>query len=241
MSAAGSCAGERAGGQGGMEPPSRPRSRLPITFAPPERGGLEPPAAPGLLWWHLLSLQQLLLLLPVGVHQLLRDQLHQLQALLYLHQDLEVLPASHLGEGTSPGLRSAPVPPDTFLVAPFPTRPHKVGVTRARDYSGLQVSLGHEHSQMLFAPVLSVSAQPPCSPIPPRTPSPRHFPPRGGCHHRPQPSCHPAQLTNTYRHVIHLLLPVPPLLNTGPQRWDALGALLEGWKGERRVLACCPR
>lgn len=45
------------------------------------------------------------------------------------------------------------------------------------------------------------------------------------------------QLTNTYRHVIHLLLPVPPLLNAGPQRWDALGALLERWKGERKSVS----
>lgn len=61
----------------------------------------------GALGWHLLPLQKLLLLLPIGVNQLLRDQLHQLQALLYLHQDLEVLPASHLEEGTSPALTVA--------------------------------------------------------------------------------------------------------------------------------------
>lgn len=187
----------------------------------PEQGGSEPPGRSGC---HSLSLQQLLLLLPVRVNQLLRDQLHQLQALLYLHQDLEVLPASHLGEGTSPGLRSAPVPPNTFLVALFPPT-HTRGVSQ--DYSGLQDSLGHEHAQIVFAPVLSISAQPPCSPILPHTLSLWH------CHHRPQPSCHPAQLTGTYRHVIHLLLPVPPLLNAGAQRWDALRALLEGWKGER--------
>ena len=45
---------------------------------------------------HSRPLQELLLLLPVGVHQLLGHQLHQLQALLDLHQDLKVLPAPHL-------------------------------------------------------------------------------------------------------------------------------------------------
>lgn len=43
---------------------------------------------------HSRPLQELLL--PVGVHQLLWHQLHQLQALLDLHQDLIVLPAPHL-------------------------------------------------------------------------------------------------------------------------------------------------
>lgn len=73
----------------------------------------------GALGWHLLPLQELLLLLPVGVNQLLRDQLHQLQALLYLHQDLEVLPASHLEEGTSPALTMAPF----FYVQPHKPNP----------------------------------------------------------------------------------------------------------------------
>lgn len=46
---------------------------------------------------HSRPLQELLLLLlPIGVHQLLGHQLHQLQALLDLHQDLKVLPAPHL-------------------------------------------------------------------------------------------------------------------------------------------------
>lgn len=45
------------------------------------------------------------------------------------------------------------------------------------------------------------------------------------------------QLTDTHGHVIHLLLPVPPFLNAGAQRWDALGALLEGWKGGKSVTA----
>lgn len=46
---------------------------------------------------HSRPLQELLLLLlPVRVHQLLWHQLHQLQALLDLHQDLKVLSAPHL-------------------------------------------------------------------------------------------------------------------------------------------------
>lgn len=51
---------------------------------------------------HSRPLQELLLLLPVRVHQLLRHQLHQLQALLHLHQDLEVLPAPHLSTDGDP-------------------------------------------------------------------------------------------------------------------------------------------
>lgn len=48
---------------------------------------------------HSRALQELLLL-PVGLQHLLRHQLHQLQALLHLHQDLEVLPAPHLHGGS---------------------------------------------------------------------------------------------------------------------------------------------
>lgn len=53
---------------------------------------------------HSLSLQELLLL-PVGLYQLLGDQLHQLQAVLDLHQDVKVLPAPHL-HGTQVPRRS---------------------------------------------------------------------------------------------------------------------------------------
>lgn len=61
---------------------------------------------------HSRPLQELLLL-PVGLHHLLRHQLHQLQTLLDLHQDLEVLPAPHLSREADPlpsCVRASPLP-----------------------------------------------------------------------------------------------------------------------------------
>lgn len=62
---------------------------------------------------HSRPLQELLLLLPVGVHHLLGHQLHQLQAFLDLQQDLKVLPAPHLSTGGRPRPRgTGPSAPD---------------------------------------------------------------------------------------------------------------------------------
>lgn len=77
-------------------------------------GGVKPQGGRGR---HSRPLQELLLLLlPVGVDQLLRHQLHQLQTLLDLHQDLKVLPAPHLSTRGGP---SAQVPVG-LLWAPDP-------------------------------------------------------------------------------------------------------------------------
>lgn len=85
-----------------------------------------------------------------------------------------------------------------------------------------------------FAPIrgpccpTGARAAPACPTSPPRGASGRG----DGATAVPSRVLPPSQLTHTYRHVVHLLLPVPPFLNAGPQRWDALGALLERWKGE---------
>lgn len=51
-------------------------------------------------YWDSRSLQELLLrLLPVGVEERLRHQLHQLQAVLNLHQQLKIIPSTNLHTG----------------------------------------------------------------------------------------------------------------------------------------------
>lgn len=78
---------EVVSGGAGTGPPPRPRRRL-----------------------HSRPLQQLLLL-TVGLHRLLRHQLHQLQTLLDLHQDLKVLPAPDLSREADPLPSRARAPP----------------------------------------------------------------------------------------------------------------------------------
>lgn len=87
---------------------------------------------------HSRPLQELLLLLPVGVHQLLGHQLHQLQALLDLHQDLKVLPAPHL----STDKRTLCLPRTRrHCLAPEP--PHLLAQGSASSFSGLPSPCSH--------------------------------------------------------------------------------------------------
>lgn len=127
--------------------------------------------------WHLLPLQELLLLLPVGVHQLLRDQLHQLQALLYLHQDLEVLPAPHLENGTSPGLTW---PPSSWTLFP----PSHAGTVSPQPGTTLGPTTPTRRYLQMFMSSSSLCLTPragtwqTCSPILPEAASRRGFPQR---------------------------------------------------------------
>lgn len=100
---------------------------------------------------HSRPLQELLLL-PVGVHHLLGHQLHQLQALLDLHQDLKVLPAPHLSTGGRPRPRVAglsPRPPvgaseDPGLTAPW--APQHPQAPPSLLPGGVQVLPVHNHA-----------------------------------------------------------------------------------------------
>lgn len=182
MSAAGSCAGKRStrsvtaaalphplSFQRALSNPNDPRGdrnpllrlQAPIRALSTHRVG----SVPRVRVWYSLPLQELLLLLPVGVNQLLRDQLHQLQALLYLHQDLEVLPASHLQEGASPGIRLVPVPSGHLPHGPlFP--PNHISVPRG--YSGLPRTRVHgcfrscSHCLCIRIPILPHITSPRC-------------------------------------------------------------------------------
>lgn len=91
--------------EGFLEEGTADRALLPVLEATARGGGgrgaggsLALPPGRGL---HSRPLQQLLLL-PIGLHHLLRHQLHQLQTLLDLHQDLKVLPAPHLSREADP-------------------------------------------------------------------------------------------------------------------------------------------
>lgn len=80
--------------------------------------GQHSPTSPYRCGIHSRPLQELLLLLlSVGVDQRLGYKFHQLEALLDFHQDLKVLPASHLGterQDLCPGARETPPAPNPW-------------------------------------------------------------------------------------------------------------------------------